>query len=232
MPPVALVDRTPPNGAKRQTPHMAISHALPDGRRYTRLKRLFDIAGAVFGIVLLAPLMAGIAVAIKVNSAGPVLFRQTRHGLNGSTFTALKFRSMYVDLGDTSGRLQTVRDDPRITPVGRFLRKSNFDELPQLFNVLKGEMSLVGPRPHVPGMLAANLPYEEFDPRYHQRHRIKPGITGLAQVNGCRGETKDPHAARMRLDYDLAYVARHSPLLDIKIIFKTIVHEFFRGNGY
>ncbi|MEP0233909.1 sugar transferase [Roseibium sp.] len=211
---------------------MAISNTLPDARRYAGIKRLFDIVGAVSGILLLAPLMAGIAIAIKVNSTGSVLFRQTRHGRNGSTFTILKFRSMYADLGDASGRQQTVRDDPRMTPVGRFLRRSNFDELPQLFNVLKGEMSLVGPRPHVPGMLAAGLPYEEFDPRYHQRHRVKPGITGLAQVNGYRGETKVPHAAHMRLEHDLAYVARHSPLLDIKIIFKTIVREFFKGNGY
>eukprot|EP00903_Cladosiphon_okamuranus_P001193 g1191.t1 len=143
-----------------------------------------------------------------------------------------KFRSMHVNMCDTTGIAQTVANDPRLTAVGGFLRKSNFDELPQLINVLKGDMSLVGPRPHVPGMLAAGVPYETFDPRYMSRHQALPGITGLAQVNGFRGETKDAHAARMRLEYDLAYIRRRTTLFDIRILAATIVKEFFKGNGY
>ncbi|MEM9634581.1 MAG: sugar transferase, partial [Pseudomonadota bacterium] len=123
-------------------------------------------------------------------------------------------------------------DDPRITTVGNFLRRSNFDELPQLINVLKGEMSLVGPRPHVPGMLANGVPYEDFDPRYLSRHQVKPGITGLAQVNGFRGETRNAYAASMRLHFDLEYIRRRSMFLDLKIIVKTVIKEFFKGNGY
>lgn len=196
------------------------------------LKRSLDLFGSTFGLVLLAPLFMVLAIAIKATSKGPVLFRQDRHGLDGKTFTAYKFRSMYVDQCDHSGVRQTVKNDPRITPIGRFLRRSNFDELPQLLNVLKGEMSLVGPRPHVPGMLANGVPYEQFDPRYHARHSVKPGITGLAQVKGFRGETKTAHAASMRLYYDLKYIEVRSVLLDVKIIMRTVIQEFFRGKGY
>lgn len=196
------------------------------------LKRSMDLAGAGIGVTLLSPLLLGLALAVKATSKGPVFFRQDRHGLNGETFTALKFRSMYTDRGDSTGVQQTVKNDPRITPVGRFLRRSNFDELPQLFNVLKGEMSLVGPRPHVPGMLANGVTYEEFDPRYQSRHVVKPGITGLAQVNGFRGETRDAYAAHMRLKYDLEYIERQSSVLDVKIIIGTVIREFIKGNGY
>ncbi|WP_209011760.1 sugar transferase [Roseibium aggregatum] len=195
------------------------------------LKRTVDILGATTGLVLLAPLLVATAVAIKVNSQGPVVFRQKRHGANGTTFEIYKFRTMYVEQCDESGVRQTVENDPRVTPVGRFLRQSNFDELPQLINVLRGEMSLVGPRPHVPGMLAAGVPYEELDPRYMHRHKVKPGLTGLAQVNGYRGETTTRHAALMRLEFDLAYLEQRSFLLDIKIIFRTAVQEFFKGSG-
>ncbi|WP_346899251.1 sugar transferase [uncultured Roseibium sp.] len=196
------------------------------------LKRSVDIIGASAGLVLLAPLLVVAAVAIKVNSQGPVVFRQKRHGANGTTFEIYKFRTMYVEHCDYSGIRQTVEDDPRVTPVGRFLRQSNFDELPQLINVLRGEMSLVGPRPHVPGMLAAGVPYEELDPRYMHRHKVRPGLTGLAQINGYRGETTTRHAARMRLEFDLAYLERRSFLLDMKIIFRTVMQEFFKGSGY
>ena len=198
------------------------------------LKRTLDLVGAAGGLVVLSPLLVGLAVTIKATSKGPVLFRQERHGLNGKTFVTYKFRSMYLDRCDSSGVRQTQKNDPRVTPVGRFLRRSNFDELPQLLNVVKGEMSLVGPRPHVPGMLANGMPYEIFDSRYQLRHRVKPGITGLAQVNGFRGETRDAYAARMRLHYDLEYIRAHSPLGDLKIIGATIVREFFKqsGSGY
>ena len=163
---------------------------------YGKLKRSLDIFGARAGLILLIPLLLAISVAIKATSRGPVIFRQERHGLNGAVFTIFKFRTMYTHLGDGSGVVQTVCGDPRVTRVGSFLRKSNFDELPQLLNVLKGEMSLVGPRPHVPGMLAAGIAYEEFDTRYMSRHQVRPGITGLAQINGCRGATTDPVSAR------------------------------------
>lgn len=196
------------------------------------LKRGLDLFGSICGLFFLAPLFTILAIAIKATSKGPVLFKQDRHGLGGKTFKAYKFRSMYIDQCDQSGVRQTVKDDPRITPIGRFLRRSNFDELPQLFNVLKGEMSLVGPRPHVPGMLANGVKYEQFDPRYQSRHRVKPGITGLAQVNGFRGETKTAHAASMRLYYDLKYIEVRSLFLDTRIIFNTVIQEFFKGKGY
>ncbi|CTQ55777.1 UDP-glucose:undecaprenyl-phosphate glucose-1-phosphate transferase [Roseibium album] len=196
------------------------------------LKRAFDLIGAGIGTVLLLPLLAVICAAIKLTSNGPVFFRQQRYGLNGVPFTVLKFRTMHTHLCDRSGIEQTVANDPRITRVGTFLRKSNFDELPQLINVLKGDMSLVGPRPHVPGMLAAGMPYEIFDKRYMDRHQVRPGITGLAQVHGFRGETKDEFAASMRLELDLKYIETRSLMLDVKIVFKTIAYEFFTGNGY
>ncbi|MBN9669380.1 sugar transferase [Labrenzia aggregata] len=195
-------------------------------------KRLFDFSGAATGLLVLLPLLAAIAIAVKATSRGPVFFRQKRYGLDGSPFTVLKFRTMFVHLCDETGVDQTVENDPRITLIGNFLRKSNFDELPQLLNVLKGEMSLVGPRPHVPGMLAAGVPYEDFDERYMDRHKVRPGITGLAQVRGYRGETKERFAARMRLEYDLEYVDRQTLGLDIKIILDTITREFLKGNGY
>lgn len=196
------------------------------------LKKLLDLTGAATGLLLLFPLLVAISVAIKLTSRGPVFFRQKRYGLNGAPFTVLKFRTMHLNMCDCTGVRQTVENDPRVTLVGSFLRKSNFDELPQLINVLKGDMSLVGPRPHVPGMLAAGVPYEEFDPRYMDRHRVLPGITGLAQVNGFRGETREAYAARMRLEHDLAYIRQQSVLLDVKIILATVAREFFSGKGY
>ncbi|MEP3048810.1 MAG: sugar transferase [Roseibium sp.] len=195
-------------------------------------KRSLDICGAGVGLVSLSPLLFGIAIAIKLNDGGPVFFRQTRLGLNGKPFSILKFRTMYVETCDASGVQQTVSNDPRVTPIGRFLRRSSFDELPQLINVLKGEMSLVGPRPYVPGMRAAGVPYEVFDYRYFDRLKVLPGITGLAQMNGYRGETEDEKSARIRLEYDLAYIDRQSLWLDIKIVFGTVIREFVTGNGY
>ncbi|MFN4009589.1 MAG: sugar transferase [Pannonibacter sp.] len=208
--------------------------AASDFRKSVRpaLKRTLDIAGSATGLLLLSPMFVGIAAAIKFGSPGPVIFRQARYGRNGELFYALKFRSMYVATQDATGIAQTRKNDPRITPIGRFLRRSNFDELPQLWNVLKGEMSLVGPRPHVPGMLAAGVPYEEFDPRYMDRHQVRPGITGLAQVNGFRGETTEEYHARMRVNYDLEYIRTQSTRQDIKILFQTVWREFTKGTGY
>lgn len=195
------------------------------------VKRGLDIVLSAGALILLSPLLLIIAIAIKATSKGPIIFKQQRHGLNGKLFTIFKFRTMYSNLCDATGVQQTVSSDPRITSIGSFLRRSNFDELPQLINVLLGNMSLVGPRPHIPGMLAAGVPYETFDPRYSLRHSVKPGITGWAQVAGYRGETSDPHAARMRLECDLAYVGRRSNLLDIKIMFRTLCQEVVSSSG-
>lgn len=194
-------------------------------------KRVLDVVGATVGLVLLAPLFVLVSLAIKLTSPGPVLFRQKREGLKGEVFDALKFRSMAVTLGDASGISQTVKNDPRVTPVGRFIRRTSIDELPQLLNVLKGEMSLVGPRPHVPGMMAAGRPYRELVSYYDRRLEMLPGITGWAQVNGLRGETRNPSKARERIDHDLAYIQNFSIWLDLKILALTIAREFLTGRA-
>lgn len=194
-------------------------------------KRSIDVLGSAFGLVALAPLFIGVALAIKLTSAGPVFFKQKRYGYHNRRFWVLKFRTMYTHLEDARGTRQTTANDPRITPVGRILRKTSLDELPQLINVLKGDMSLVGPRPHVPGMLAGGMLYEELVPYYFQRHNMKPGITGLAQVSGYRGSTVLPSHAIERLDYDLQYIQSWSLWLDVKIILRTVVREFFAGSG-
>lgn len=194
-------------------------------------KRLFDFAGALAGLLLLLPAFVVIAVAIKVTSRGPVFFRQYRYGYRNRLFRIYKFRTMYTALGDSTGRQQTVARDARITPLGRVLRSTSLDEVPQLINVLKGEMSLVGPRPHVPGMLAAGVLYEDLVPYYFQRHAVRPGITGLAQVSGCRGSTEDAESAIARVDFDLDYIEHRSLQLDLAIVIRTIRREFLAGSG-
>jgi lipopolysaccharide/colanic/teichoic acid biosynthesis glycosyltransferase len=194
-------------------------------------KRLFDFAGALAGLLFLLPAFIVIAVAIKATSRGPIFFRQYRYGYRNRLFRIYKFRTMYTALGDSTGRQQTVERDTRITPLGRILRSTSLDELPQLINVLKGEMSLVGPRPHVPGMLAAGVLYEDLVPYYFQRHAVRPGITGLAQVSGCRGSTGDAESAIARVDYDLDYIEHRSLQLDLAIVIRTIRREFLAGSG-
>ena len=194
-------------------------------------KRAVDIAASGASLVALAPVLLMIAAAIKLESRGPALFRQHRTGLNGQLFGILKFRSMYTDLGDPTGVAQTVDDDRRITRTGRLLRRTNLDELPQLWNVLVGDMSLVGPRPHVPGMLAAGKPYEELVEGYEHRHMMRPGLTGLAQCRGLRGPTHNRWKAIRRIACDIEYVKNFSLLLDAKIIVRTIVNEFGGGTG-
>ena len=195
------------------------------------VKRLMDLGGAGVGLLLCSPLFIGIAIAIKVTSSGPVFFRQKRYGYHNCRFRIYKFRTMFLHLTDVRGTRQTRIGDPRVTPLGRFLRKYSLDELPQLINVLRGDMSLVGPRPHVPGMLAGGMLYERLTPYYFQRHNMRPGITGLAQAFGYRGSTELPLSAVERLDRDLRYIEQWSLWLDLKIIVRTAANELTRGSG-
>lgn len=195
------------------------------------IKRAVDISAAAALIVVASPILVGAAIAIKFTSRGPVLFKQSRYGLNNEPFGIYKFRSMRIDLGDATGVKQTRADDPRVTPVGKILRRTNIDELPQLFNVLFGDMSLVGPRPHVPGMRAGGQLYEELVPHYFRRHQMRPGITGLAQINRLRGSTTDAKFAKARIEYDLAYAENWSLLLDFRILWQTFKSEVLRGTG-
>ena len=196
-----------------------------------RLKRGIDIFGAFFGLLVLSPVLLFIAFLIKFESRGPVFFRQVRTGLNEAPFEILKFRSMYTDLCDNSGLSQTIDSDPRITPLGRILRRTNLDELPQLWNVLVGDMSLVGPRPHVPDMLAAGRSYCELVQGYEYRHLMRPGLTGLAQARGLRGPTGHRWMAIRRIVCDVEYVRNFSLLLDVKIILRTVINELKGGTG-
>lgn len=194
-------------------------------------KRAFDIVVALSIFLVLAPGLLIIALLIKLTSPGPVLFWQDRYGLNGALFKIGKYRTMYVDAGDCSGVSQTRVDDDRVTPIGKVLRRASLDELPQLWNVLRGDMSLVGPRPHVPGMLAGGVLYEDLVPQYFDRVKVLPGVTGLAQVSGYRGSTIDPDAARARISLDLAYVDSQTIWLDLRIILATARREFLSGSG-
>ena len=175
-----------------------------------------------FGLLLaLSPLLAVIALAIKLDSRGPVFFRQKRYGFNHNLFDCWKFRTMHHHLSDANAEVLTRRGDARVTRVGRFLRKTSLDELPQLVNVLKGNMSLVGPRPHATSAKAAGRLYEEAVDAYAARHRVKPGITGWAQVNGWRGETDTLEKIERRVEYDLFYIENWSLGLDLKILLRT-----------
>ena len=187
-------------------------------------KRAFDIVTASAALLLLSPLFALIALLIKLDSPGPIFFMQRRYGFNQEPFRIFKFRSM-TTLEDGRVIRQAEVDDPRITRIGRLMRRFNFDELPQLLNVLKGEMSLVGPRPHA---LAHDQQYERTIAMYARRHNVRPGITGWAQVNGLRGETQNEDKMRRRVEYDLHYIDNWSMLFDIKIVLLTM----FSGKAY
>jgi sugar transferase (PEP-CTERM system associated) len=191
--------------------------ALGPQPRKVRLQSLYSTLTAIIGILLTAPLLLLAAILVKLTSRGPVLYRQTRVGLNGKTFSIYKLRSMYQDAEARTGAVWAARNDPRITPLGRFLRKTRIDELPQLFNVLRGEMSIVGPRPERPEfvqVLSQAIPY------YRQRLCVKPGITGWAQVNYGYGE--DIEDTKVKLEYDLYYIQNLSPSLDLYIMFQTV----------
>lgn len=188
-------------------------------------KATFDYVLAILLLLPLSPLMLIVAVAIKLDTPGPVLFRQPRLGFNNCLFDVYKFRTMYHHLTDRYADRQTTRGDPRITAVGRWLRRFSIDEFPQLFNVLRGEMSLVGPRPHAPNTKAGGQLFGDAVASYANRHRVKPGITGWAQVNGFRGETATVLQLEHRIAHDLYYIDNWSLLFDIRIIILTALRE-------
>jgi putative colanic acid biosynthesis UDP-glucose lipid carrier transferase len=196
------------------------------------LKEIEDRVVAALLLILVAPLLAVIAIGVKLTSPGPVLFRQTRLGFDLQLIEVLKFRTMYANACDASlsdNVAQASRGDTRVTPFGRFLRRSSIDELPQLINVLKGEMSLVGPRPHA---VTHDRHYSELINGYLGRHRVKPGITGWAQINGFRGEIKDVDAMRQRIEHDIFYIDNWSIWLDLRILVSTVFVGFAHENAY
>jgi exopolysaccharide biosynthesis polyprenyl glycosylphosphotransferase len=196
------------------------------------LKLVEDKLLSLLMILVLSPVLALIALAVRLDSPGPILFRQTRIGLGGRPFTCLKFRSMRWERPSQDGIRQTRRDDDRITRVGRYLRKTSLDELPQLFNVLRGDMSLVGPRPHAPTMRTEGRLCEELIADYHLRHLVKPGITGLAQVKGYRGATETVDQLRRRIEHDLHYVQNWSIPMDLMILVMTPVTVLTGENAF
>ncbi len=206
--------------------------AAPLSASQALAKRSLDLAVALLVLVLTAPLLLTIALAIAMESPGGVLFRQKREGLNGAVFSMWKFRTMYRHLQDDGARLQTCRNDARVTRLGRFLRKTSLDELPQVMNVLRGDMSIVGPRPHALGMTVAGKGMEALVPTYASRHRMKPGITGWAQVNGCRGQLDTPRALRRRVALDCHYIDNWSFRRDIMIIARTAFLLFLDRHAY
>jgi Undecaprenyl-phosphate glucose phosphotransferase len=189
------------------------------------VKRLMDVALALFGLVVLSPLLALLAVLVKLSSPGPVFYRQERCGLNGKSFPMLKFRSMRADAERQTGAVWAHKEDPRRTRLGTFLRRTSLDELPQLWNVLKGDMSLVGPRPERPVFIQQ---FRRTIPNYMARHCVKAGITGWAQVNGWRGNT----SLRKRIQYDLYYITHWTPWLDLRILWLTVFKGIVHKNAY
>ncbi|WFU38831.1 undecaprenyl-phosphate glucose phosphotransferase [Bradyrhizobium sp. CB82] len=192
------------------------------------IKRAFDIAAAVAGLIVVSPLFVIVPIAIKLDSSGPVLFRQKRHGYNNEPIRVLKFRTMTV-MEDGDNFSPVTRHDPRVTRLGHFLRHTNIDELPQLFNVLIGDMSIVGPRPHA---TAQNEVFAELISSFSRRHNVKPGITGWAQVNGYRGDTDTLEKMQRRVEHDLYYIDNWSLLLDLKIMIMTLFSRKVYWNAY
>jgi exopolysaccharide biosynthesis polyprenyl glycosylphosphotransferase len=195
-------------------------------------KRAIDIVVAMFLLTLFSPVMLLAALAIHLESPGPCLFRQRRIGLANADFEMLKFRTMRNHAQDPGQFTQTTRNDPRVTRVGAFLRQTSLDELPQFINVLRGEMSLVGPRPHAPGTCAGGTPFELVTPHYPARHRVQPGMTGLAQVRGWRGETDTEEKLLGRVAADLEYIDNWSLWLDFGILVRTGLSVLIMRNAY
>ena len=195
-------------------------------------KRVFDIVFSLIGIVVFSPIMLATAVAIKLDSKGPVFFKQKRHGFNNEVIEVYKFRSMYADQSDPTAKKTVTKNDPRVTRVGRFIRKTSIDELPQFFNSLMGSLSLVGPRPHAVAAQSHNLLYTEVVDGYFARHKVKPGVTGWAQINGWRGEMDTDEKIRKRTEFDLYYIENWSLWLDLKILILTPMRLLNTENAY
>src|SRR6185436_15640658 len=189
------------------------------------LKRSIDFAISAVGLIVLAIPLGVIALLVRITSRGPAFYRQERMGLDGHSFTILKFRSMQDDAEMDTGPIWARQDDPRVTALGRFLRRSNLDELPQLWNVLRGDMSIVGPRPERPHFVEM---FKHRIPQYMLRHKVKAGLTGWAQVNGWRGNTP----LEKRIEYDLYYIENWSVRLDLKIMWLTVIKGFFHKHAY
>ena len=207
-------DRAPP----------LIDLAEPPLSGWTSLvKRAEDIFLALLALAVFAVPMVIVAVTIRLDSPGPALFRQRRTGFNNRDFEMLKFRTMQHRFADADGSRQAVHDDPRITRVGFFLRRTSLDELPQIFNALAGDMSIVGPRPHAPGTRVGGRLFDEVVADYASRHRVRPGLTGLAQVRGLRGPTDTEDRLARRIDSDLEYIERWSLWLDLKVLLRTAI---------
>ena len=200
--------------------HVPLSNALN-----AFSKRCVDLFGAIVALILFSPVMAVVSVIIKATSPGPLIFRQERIGLQNKPFPMYKFRSMVVQDAASEKAKWTVQNDPRVTPIGKFIRKTSIDELPQLFNVLKGDMSLVGPRPERPQFVEK---FREEIPRYMVKHQVRPGLTGWAQVNGYRGDT----SIRKRIEHDLYYIENWTLGFDFKILFLTFFKGFVNKNAY
>jgi Undecaprenyl-phosphate glucose phosphotransferase len=189
------------------------------------VKRLMDIVGSIVAVILSSPIMLAAAIAVKMTSKGPIIFKQERVGLHNKPFKMYKFRSMEVQNDSDEKKGWTTKNDPRVTKIGKILRRTSIDELPQLFNVLKGDMSLIGPRPERPLFVEK---FKEEIPRYMIKHQVRPGITGWAQVNGYRGDS----SIKKRIEYDLYYIENWTIMLDMKILFLTIFTGFVNKNAY
>jgi exopolysaccharide biosynthesis polyprenyl glycosylphosphotransferase len=196
------------------------------------MKRAFDIFFSIGALIALSPVMLITAIAIKLDSKGPVIFKQKRFGFNNEVVEVLKFRSMYTDMSDHDAKQVVTKGDPRVTKVGRFIRKSSIDELPQLINVLAGSLSLVGPRPHAVNAHTQNQLWDEVVDGYFGRHKVKPGVTGWAQINGWRGEVDNEEKIRRRVEHDLYYIENWSVLFDLYILFATPMKLLNTENAY
>ena len=189
------------------------------------VKRIMDVLGSIAAIIVASPVMLLMCILIKATSKGPLIYKQERVGLHNKTFWMYKFRSMEVQPESEEKKAWTVKNDPRVTGIGKFMRRTSIDELPQLFNILKGDMSLVGPRPERPFFVEK---FREEIPRYMVKHQVRPGLTGWAQVNGYRGDT----SIRKRIECDLYYIENWTVSFDIKILFLTFFKGFINKNAY
>lgn len=196
------------------------------------MKRAFDLSFSTLGLIAFSPIMLATMAAIRWESKGPVIFRQKRYGFNNEVISVLKFRSMFHEMSDPDAKKVVTKGDPRVTRVGRFIRKTSIDELPQLVNVLKGELSLVGPRPHAVNAHTDNRLWDEVVDGYFARHKVKPGVTGWAQINGWRGEVDNPEKIQQRTNFDLYYIENWSLLFDLQIVFSTPFKLLNTENAY